>query len=99
MDSELMLWLGGFLAAVLLFGAVALYEAGLAPADKPPHLMDLNRNGIPDYREPWFWRGLWRAVSWAVRTFASPDTLAFRAVQHAERFREDVLKSGRNPNP
>ena len=64
---------------------------------EPPHLLDLNRNGIPDYREPWFWGGVWRGVSWLVRTFASPKTLAFQAVQHAERFRADVLGAGRNP--
>lgn len=59
--------------------------------EKRPELkFDFNNNGVPDYREPWFWGGLWTAVSWTVRTFASPHTLAYRAVVAAEKYRAEA---------
>jgi hypothetical protein len=62
--------------------------------EKRPELhFDFNGNGVPDYREPWFWGGLWTVVSWTVRTFAKPHTLAYRAVLEAERYRAAVLAS------
>lgn len=53
---------------------------------------DLNRNGIPDYQEPGFWRGTWRLFRWAVLTFASPRTLVHRGVVAADQARAAILE-------
>ena len=71
--------------AVLVYGGLVLATLRAA---RPPRLLDLDGNGVPDWREPWFWERLWTAVSWLVRTCAAPDTLAHRAVVEAERWRQ-----------
>ncbi len=47
---------------------------------KPPRLLDLDANGIPDYQEPAFWKALWFIGSALIRAFAPPHTLARRGV-------------------
>jgi hypothetical protein len=72
-----------------------------APLPRPPQppkdslLMDLknidlNNNGVPDYRDPAIWRAAWRIISWAVRTFAPANTVAYRAVQHGEQLAAEI---------
>ena len=66
------------------------------PATPTRAFPDFNGNGVPDYREGWFWRGLWSAFSWTVKTFAKPHTLAYRGVVAAEQYREAAQAAG-NP--
>lgn len=59
-------------------GRVRQVDAAAAP------WLDLNGNGVPDYREPWLWRLAWRVLRWGVLRFAPPKTVAHRAVRHAD---------------
>lgn len=52
--------------------------------------LDLNNNGVPDWREPWAWRAVWSVVMF-VRTFAADHTLFARGVDEAERLRKEAL--------
>jgi hypothetical protein len=67
--------------------------------ERPTLLIDFNGNGVADYEEPWFWSGLWGVVSWAVKTFAKPKTLAYRGVIAAENYRAAVLAAQKAGNP
>lgn len=52
--------------------------------------LDLNHNGIPDYEEPWLWRFVWGAFSFAVRVFAPPHTIIARGVNAVEQARSQL---------
>lgn len=44
-------------------------------------MIDLNRNGIPDYQEPIVWRAVWSVFSTLVRAFAPSHTVILRGVE------------------
>jgi hypothetical protein len=67
------------------------------PSTPTRAIPDFNNNGVPDYREGWFWSGAWRFFSWGVRTFAKPHTLIYKGVDAAERARADALAAGMVP--
>lgn len=52
--------------------------------------LDLNHNGIADYKEPWLWRFVWSAFSFAVRVFAPPHTIIARGVNAVEQARNTL---------
>jgi hypothetical protein len=107
----LLLWLGAVMVGGLLCVAADVYVEFRLLAEwrkfmdktsdeKRPELhFDFNGNGVPDYREPWFWRGLWSGVQWAVLTFAKPHTLAYRGVVAAQRARAEVASGTPYVNP
>ena len=41
-------------------------------------LNDLDNNGVPDWKEPWFWKAAGTWVASAVKMFAPSHTLAWR---------------------
>jgi len=51
--------------------------------------LDLNRNGIADWEEPWLWQAVWGLFGAFVRTFAGDKTVIRRSVDavDAERSR------------
>lgn len=60
----------------------------IGPAKHP--WLDLNHNGIPDYEEPWLWRFVWNAFSFAVRVFAPPHTILARGVSAVDQARNQL---------
>lgn len=44
-------------------------------------MIDLNSNGIPDYKEPGVWRFAWSVFSGVVRIFAPSHTVIRRGVE------------------
>ena len=52
---------------------------------KPPVVLDLNQNGIPDYQEPWFYQLLWGILRGLTRAFAPPHTLVRRGVEAVDQ--------------
>ncbi|MFE8599836.1 hypothetical protein [Archangium violaceum] len=62
---------------------------------RPALTFDFNGNGVPDYKEPWFWSGAWTAFAWLVKTLAKSHTLAYRAVVEAEKYRAAALAGQR----
>ncbi|ATB36281.1 hypothetical protein CYFUS_001695 [Cystobacter fuscus] len=91
---EVLWWLGGFMAAVLVYGVVVLTDAGFRQGERVDRNektasgvpLDFNNNGVPDFQESWFWRGVWRGAALLVKTFAKPHTVAYRAVVAAEEY-------------
>lgn len=49
--------------------------------------LDLNRNGIADYREPAVWQFAWNAFAFLVKVFAPPHTIIARGVNAVETAR------------
>lgn len=50
----------------------------------PGDMLDLNGNGVPDYREGWFWRSLYEVGRFFVVTFAGEKTRARAAVDYID---------------
>jgi len=58
-----------------------------AGKDMALKLFDLNMNGTPDYREPWFWRTILGAGAWFIKAFAGQHTKAYLL---AHKYQTDV---------
>lgn len=61
-----------------------------------PYWLDLNRNGLEDYREGWFVRTLWLAML-ALGSLLPQHTIAAKAIKEAEKVRGvifDLQKGG-----
>ena len=52
---------------------------------------DFNNNGIPDYKEPWFWKLTWRLNLFIARTFSPPHTAYRRGLETIESARAKAL--------
>ncbi len=52
-------------------------------------IVDLNKNGIPDYQETWFYVFLWGFTRSIVRALAPEHTLVRRAVEAIDDALED----------
>ena len=62
---------------------------------QPDVTIDFNNNGIPDYREGWFWRTALDVGSFFALTFAKPHTVAFKlAQQYRAKVRPEVAPRG-----
>lgn len=60
------------------------------PAEAAHPWLDINHNGIPDYQEPWLWRGVWTVFSFLVRVFAPPHTIIARGVNAVDQARNSL---------
>lgn len=65
-------------AVVVGQAATGVGTAGKAPVAL---IVDLNANGIEDYREPWFWKTVLNASAWFARSFAPSYTMAYRIAE------------------
>lgn len=54
-------------------------------------MLDLNGDGVPDYEEPWFWKTVGGLIASIVKTFAHPNTIAYKA---ADAYQATIDKLG-----
>jgi hypothetical protein len=72
--------------------ASGVAKAGTAPVAL---VLDLNANNVPDYKEPFFWRGVLGVFSWFAGTFAAPHTIAGKL---AREYRDKVVPELQKPS-
>jgi len=44
-------------------------------------VIDLNDNGVEDYKEPWLWRSAWTVIAFLVKALAPSHTIIRRGVE------------------
>jgi hypothetical protein len=55
--------------------------------------LDLNKNWIADWKEPWFLTQAFDAAIWAVLTFAKPHTVAYKVATAAKEYRDECRRA------
>lgn len=71
--------------------------AALEKMQTPPWLpsflaFDLDGDKIPDLLEPHLWSDAMNMLLWAILTFASPNTIAFKAATKISKLRDSLPK-------
>jgi hypothetical protein len=87
------------IAAAALQAANAARSISLEKVDVPPWLpgflaFDTDHDKIPDVLEPHMWSEAMSAVLWAILTFASPNTLAYKAAVKVQAARDAAIAAG-----
>jgi hypothetical protein len=85
-----------------LEAANAARVVALARVQAPPWLpaflcFDLDNDKIPDVLEIHMWSEAMSAILWAILTFASPNTLAYRAAVKVQNARDAAIAAGYIP--
>lgn len=86
------------LAAANTARVVYLDKLGNVPSWLPSFLaFDLDKDSIPDVLEPHMWGEAMSALLWAILTFASPNTLAYKAAVKVQAARDAAIAAGYLP--